>query len=147
MHRPSLTEHFIELPGDEALIRQALLNLDAERRGSRRERGTACRKSRFHGTVRRSLGGRKWQRICVADNGPGIPDQRSVENFPAVLYNEIRRALASALPWCRKSRCSTAAPSKRAIARRRGRIPSLVTFATGAFTLSIPLRSRPHLNS
>ena len=28
---------------------------------------------RISGTIE-ELGGRKWQRICVADNGPGIPD-------------------------------------------------------------------------
>jgi len=27
------------------------------------------------------LGGRKWQRICIADNGPGIPEQDLVKVF------------------------------------------------------------------
>ena len=27
------------------------------------------------------LGGRKWQRICIADNGPGIPERDLPEDF------------------------------------------------------------------
>ncbi|MGA8013950.1 MAG: ATP-binding protein [Candidatus Acidiferrales bacterium] len=63
---------FLELPGDEALLRQALLNL--ARNGA--ESASAGGKSpsvTISGTLE-ELGGRKWQRICVADNGPGIPD-------------------------------------------------------------------------
>ena len=64
---------FLELPGDEALLRQALLNLarngaEAAREASQRPRLTIT------GTLE-DLGGRKWQRICVADNGPGIPER------------------------------------------------------------------------
>ena len=32
------------------------------------------------GTIE-DLGGRQWQRICVADNGPGIPEPRSAQDF------------------------------------------------------------------
>ena len=65
---------FLELPGDEALLRQALLNLarnGAESAGA--GTGKAARVS-ISGTLE-ELGGRKWQRICVADNGPGIPER------------------------------------------------------------------------
>jgi signal transduction histidine kinase len=63
---------FQELPGDEALLRQALVNLtrngsEAAQAGSQPPRVT------ISGTIE-DLGGRKWQRVCVADNGPGIPD-------------------------------------------------------------------------
>jgi signal transduction histidine kinase len=62
---------FQDLPGDEALIRQALLNL--ARNGAQAAKESAkvpC--VTISGTIE-DLGGRKWQRICVADNGPGIP--------------------------------------------------------------------------
>jgi signal transduction histidine kinase len=63
---------FQELPGDEALLRQALLNLarngaEAAKTSSQSPRVT------MSGTIE-ELGGRKWQRICVADDGPGIPE-------------------------------------------------------------------------
>ena len=63
---------FVDLPGDEALIRQALINLtrnaaEAARGASRTPQIT------ISGNVE-DLGGRKWQRICLSDNGPGIPE-------------------------------------------------------------------------
>jgi signal transduction histidine kinase len=61
-----------ELPGDEALLRQALVNLT--RNGA--EAAQAGRQSprvTISGTIE-ELAGRKWQRICVADNGSGIPE-------------------------------------------------------------------------
>jgi signal transduction histidine kinase len=59
---------FQELPGDEALLRQALVNgSEAAQAGSPSPRVT------ISGTIE-ELGGRKWQRICVADNGRGIPE-------------------------------------------------------------------------
>jgi signal transduction histidine kinase len=63
---------FLELPGDEALLRQALLNLARNGAESASAKGPAARVA-ISGTLE-ELGGRKWQRICVADNGPGIPD-------------------------------------------------------------------------
>src|SRR6202453_778512 len=63
---------FQDLPGDEALLRQALLNL--ARNGA--ESALTTSKSprvTISGTIE-ELGGRKWQRICVADDGPGIPE-------------------------------------------------------------------------
>jgi signal transduction histidine kinase len=63
---------FQELPGDEALLRQALVNLTR----NAAEAALAGRKSprvSISGTIE-ELGGRKWQRICVADSGPGIPE-------------------------------------------------------------------------
>jgi signal transduction histidine kinase len=63
--------NFAEIPGDEALLRQALLNLV-------RNAGDAVKQSGSPGEITISatiedLGGRKWQRIAIADNGPGIP--------------------------------------------------------------------------
>jgi nitrogen-specific signal transduction histidine kinase len=63
---------FQDLPGDEALLRQALLNLA---RNGAESALTASKNPRvtISGTIE-ELGGRKWQRICVADDGPGIPE-------------------------------------------------------------------------
>jgi PAS domain S-box-containing protein len=63
---------FLELPGDEALLRQALLNLTRNAAEAGRDAGHAARVV-LAGSIE-ELGGRKWQRICVADNGPGIPE-------------------------------------------------------------------------
>src|SRR6202050_3873168 len=62
---------FQELPGDEALIRQALLNLVRNGAQAAKESSNPPHVT-ISGTLE-DLGGRKWQRICVADNGPGIP--------------------------------------------------------------------------
>jgi signal transduction histidine kinase len=63
---------FQELAGDEALIRQALVNLTRNASEAARAGGKSPEVS-ITGTLE-DLGGRKWQRICVADNGPGIAD-------------------------------------------------------------------------
>ncbi len=64
---------FLELPGDEPLLRQALLNL--ARNGAEAARvGASLPEVSITGTGE-ELGGRQWQRICVADNGPGIPER------------------------------------------------------------------------
>src|SRR5580704_7325782 len=63
---------FQDLPGDEALLRQALLNLARNGAESALTASTAPRVT-ISGTIE-ELGGRKWQRICVADDGPGIPE-------------------------------------------------------------------------
>ena len=62
---------FEELPGDEALLRQALLNLARNGAEAARDSGKVPRVT-ISGSIE-DLGGHKWQRICVADNGPGIP--------------------------------------------------------------------------
>jgi len=62
---------FPELPGDEALLRQALLNLTRNAAEAARESGAAP-VVKISGSIE-DLGGKKWQRICVSDNGPGIP--------------------------------------------------------------------------
>ncbi|HEY0703156.1 MAG TPA: ATP-binding protein [Candidatus Acidoferrales bacterium] len=63
---------FEELPGDEALLRQALLNL--ARNGAQAAEAVGRHPQvTMSGTIE-ELGGRKWQRICVADNGAGIPE-------------------------------------------------------------------------
>jgi two-component system sensor histidine kinase HydH len=64
---------FLELPGDEALLRQALVNLARNGAEAARESGKKPGVT-ISGTIE-ELGGRKWQRISVADNGPGIPPQ------------------------------------------------------------------------
>jgi signal transduction histidine kinase len=63
---------FLELPGDEALLRQALVNLTRNAAESLRESQTPG-KVIITGSME-ELGGRRWQRVCVADNGPGIPE-------------------------------------------------------------------------
>jgi nitrogen-specific signal transduction histidine kinase len=64
---------FQELPGDEALIRQALVNLVRNGVQAAVASGVAPAKVRISGSLE-DLGGKKWQRICVADNGTGIPE-------------------------------------------------------------------------
>lgn len=63
---------FPDLPGDEALLRQALLNLTRNAAEAAAPRNTP--RVAISGTVE-DLGGKTWQRICVSDNGPGIPEQ------------------------------------------------------------------------
>ena len=70
---------FVELPGDEALLRQALVNLTRNAAEATRD-GAARGRVTISGTVE-ELGGRKWQRICVADNGPGIPENELPKIF------------------------------------------------------------------
>jgi signal transduction histidine kinase len=63
---------FEDLPGDEALLRQALLNL--ARNGVQASEGLSAQpRVSMSGTIE-ELAGKKWQRICVADNGAGIPE-------------------------------------------------------------------------
>jgi signal transduction histidine kinase len=70
---------YVELPGDEALLRQALVNLTRNAAEATRDRAARGRVT-ISGTVE-ELGGRKWQRICVADNGPGIPEHELPKIF------------------------------------------------------------------
>jgi signal transduction histidine kinase len=70
---------FDELPGDEALLRQALLNLARNGAEAARDIGKAPRVT-ISGSIE-DLGGHKWQRICVADNGPGIPQSDLLKIF------------------------------------------------------------------
>jgi nitrogen-specific signal transduction histidine kinase len=63
---------FVELPGDEALLRQALVNLT--RNAAEAARSAGSPRVKISGTME-DLGGRRWQRICVSDNGPGIPER------------------------------------------------------------------------
>jgi signal transduction histidine kinase len=64
---------FTDLPGDEALLRQALVNLVRNAIEAARESGNSPRVN-ISGTLE-ELGGHSWQRIRVADNGPGIPER------------------------------------------------------------------------
>lgn len=70
---------YVELPGDEALLRQALVNLTRNAAEATRDSATRGRVT-ISGTVE-ELGGRKWQRICVGDNGPGIPENELPKIF------------------------------------------------------------------
>jgi signal transduction histidine kinase len=63
---------FAEVSGDEQLLRRALMNL-MQNAVEALENATDPRVT-IQGTIE-SLGGRKWQRISVTDNGPGIPEQ------------------------------------------------------------------------
>ena len=63
---------YSDLPGDEALLRQALVNL--VRNGIEAARGSgATPRVVISGTIE-ELAGHSWQRVRVADNGPGIPE-------------------------------------------------------------------------
>ena len=64
---------FAELPGDEALLRQALVNLTRNAAEAARAGGGPPR-IMISGTME-DLGGKRWQRISVSDNGPGIPER------------------------------------------------------------------------
>ena len=80
---------FEDLPGDEALLRQALLNL--ARNGAQASQGVAENaRVTMSGTIE-ELGGRKWQRICIADNGTGIPGNRSAKDISPLLHHEVGR--------------------------------------------------------
>jgi two-component system sensor histidine kinase FlrB len=73
--RVDVAGSFHELPGDEALLRQALVNL--ARNGVQAAVASGASASEPRVTITGSiedLGGRKWQRICVADNGAGIAE-------------------------------------------------------------------------
>jgi signal transduction histidine kinase len=63
---------FCDVPGDEGLLRQALLNLTRNAAEAARNRGAQGRVNITGAFEDRA--GRKWQRISVADNGPGIPN-------------------------------------------------------------------------
>jgi len=62
---------FGEVPGDEGLLRQALLNL-ARNAAEAVAAGGSPGPVEISGAVEEK-GGRIWQRITVADNGPGVP--------------------------------------------------------------------------
>jgi len=64
---------FPDLPGDEALLRQALVNL-TRNAAEAAAAGRDIPRVTISGTIE-ELGGKKWQRICVSDNGPGVPEQ------------------------------------------------------------------------
>jgi signal transduction histidine kinase len=66
------TGDFCEVPGDEGLLRQALLNLTRNAAEAALMRGAQGRVT-ISGTFE-ERSGKKWQRISVADNGPGIPN-------------------------------------------------------------------------
>lgn len=79
-----LTEgDFTQVPGDEGLLRQALLNLVRNAAEAATGDGSAIESAGTGATpptvsVRGSveeLGGRRLQRIAIADNGPGVPEE------------------------------------------------------------------------
>lgn len=62
---------FRDVPGDEGLLRQALLNLVRNAAQAAAQNGNGGRVI-ISGSVE-ERGGRRWQRVSVADNGRGIP--------------------------------------------------------------------------
>jgi signal transduction histidine kinase len=64
---------FTDVPGDEALLRQALINLVRNGVEAARDAGNSPRVV-ISGTLE-ELAGHSWQRIRVADNGAGIPER------------------------------------------------------------------------
>lgn len=62
---------FPDVPGDEGLLRQALINLtrNAAEAASSQDKPRVT----VSGTIE-DLAGKSWQRICVSDNGPGVPE-------------------------------------------------------------------------
>jgi len=70
---------FAEVPGDGALLRQALLNLVRNGVEAAQEAGVAPTVT-ICGSVE-ELAARKWQRISVADNGRGISDEELPKIF------------------------------------------------------------------
>jgi len=70
---------FVEVSGDEGLLRQALLNL--ARNAAEAASGQAFRgRVTVRGAVERSAGG-EVQRLSIADNGPGIPPEHLPKIF------------------------------------------------------------------
>ena len=136
---------FQDLPGDEALLRQALLNLA---RNGAEAALTASKTPRvtISGTIE-ELGGRKWQRICVADNGPGIPETDLPKIF-LPFYTTKSEGTGLGLAVVQKvalqhgGSIEGTQPS-----RRRGRVPAVVTFAAGPYTIHGCHPRCPHLNS
>jgi two-component system sensor histidine kinase HydH len=70
---------FGEVPGDEGLLRQALLNL-ARNAAEAVAAGASNGRVEISGAVEEK-GGRMWQRITIADNGPGIPQSDLTKVF------------------------------------------------------------------
>ena len=70
---------FSEVPGDEGLLRQALLNLTRNAAEAVRTLGPQGRVTISGSADDRA--GRKWQRISVVDNGPGIPADHLAKIF------------------------------------------------------------------
>jgi len=73
----ALEGEFSDVPGDEGLLRQAILNLVRNAAESAATRPTGGRVS-IRGSVEQ--GGRSGQRISISDNGPGI----SAEDLPKI---------------------------------------------------------------
>ena len=134
----------MELPGDEALLRQALVNLTRNAAEAARD-GAARGRVTISGTVE-ELGGRKWQRICVADNGPGIPEHELPKIFlPFFTTKSEGTGLGLAVVQKVALQHGGSIEARNA-ARRRSRIPAVVTFAAGVFAVALPLPGGPHLN-
>ena len=130
---------FLELPGDEALMRQALVNLVRNGVQAATGSGASEREGEDIGTLE-DLGGRKWQRICVADNGARNPRKRPAQDLSALLYDQVRGYRAG--PGRGAEGGSAARRQHRGPqpGRWRGRVPPMVTFAAGP--LPSPIASR-----
>ena len=134
---------FVDLPGDEALLRQALVNLT---RNAAEAARTAAESPhvKISGTME-ELGGRHWQRICVADNGPGIPE-RDLPKIFLPFYTTKSEGTGLGLAVVQKVALQHGGSME---ARNRPdsgrRLPSLVTFAAGASAIGVPLPGCAHL--
>ena len=121
---------FCDVPGDEGLLRQALLNLTRNAAEAARSRGAQGRVN-ITGTFE-DRAGRKWQRISVADNGPGIPTADLSKVF-LPFFTTKSEGTGLVLRSCKKSPCNTAAPSKLSNLPEGG----------AEFILWLPLRQAP----
>ena len=135
---------FEELPGDEALLRQALVNLT--RNGAEAAREAAKSGRVRHSRHNRGTGRPKMAAYLRSRQWPGNPGHRFAQNLPSLLHHKIRRHRTG--PGRRPEGGSTAWRQHRSTQPpgRRGGVPALVTFAAGALADSIPLACRPHLN-
>jgi len=129
--------------GDEALIRQALVNLTRNAAEAARAAGNPPQVT-ISGTIE-ELGGRKWQRICVADNGPGIPE-RDLPKIFLPFYTTKSDGTGLGLAVVQK-----VALQHGGSIEARNRAGGGPSFCSGylcgrSFRRPYSLRSRPHLN-
>jgi len=70
---------FADVPGDEALLRQALRNVVRNAAEAAQDAGEVPSVT-ITGSIE-ELAGKNWQRVCVADNGPGVPENELPKIF------------------------------------------------------------------
>ncbi len=136
---------FLDLPGDEALLRQALLNLTR----NAAESGATPRPVRLVWSSPepwRSSAAASGSASASSDNGSGIPEHDLPKIFlPFYTTKSEGTGLGLAVVQKVALQHGGSIEARNRTGRRRG-VPAVVTFAAGALALSIPLASRPHLN-